>query len=512
VQDITERKRAEEALRESESRLRRFYESGLLGVYYWTTAGRITDANDKFLEMIGYDREELTAGRIDWARMTPPEFRYLDERSLAELQATGVNARPFEKEYLRKDGTRLPIIVAGAMLDEARVNGIGFVLDNTARKQTELALLKADRQKDEFLAMLAHELRNPLAPVVNAVQILRRPGLKDTQLAWCREVIGRQIGHLTRLVDDLLDISRITRGKIELRKEPLAVADLVHRAVETSRPLIESRHHELAVHVPQKPILIEGDEVRLAQVVSNLLNNAAKYTDAGGRIGLSVECAGDEVVLRVRDTGRGIDPGALPHLFDVFYQGDRTLDRAEGGLGIGLSLVKRLVDLHGGTVQALSAGRGQGAEFVVRLPRLPEPPAAEAGADDLATPPSGGLRILVVDDNRDAADSLALLLESDGHTVRTAYDGETALDLARADPPQVVLLDIGLPGLDGYSVARALRQSAEMNGSWLIALTGYGQAEDRDKSRAAGFDWHLVKPVDFEALQGALAEYRVRGG
>lgn len=396
------------------------------------------------------------------------------------------------------------------MLDEARNNGVAFVLDNAARKQFEAALLKADRQKDEFLAMLAHELRNPLAPVVNAAQILGRPGLKNAQFAWCRDVIDRQAAHLTRLVDDLLDVSRISQGKIELRKEPINVADLVQRAIETNRPLIDGRRHELTVLLPPEPILIEGDMVRLAQVVSNLLNNAAKYTDMGGRIGLSVGCDGAEVAIRVRDTGHGIDSESLSHVFDLFYQTNRTLDRSEGGLGIGLSLVKRLVDLHGGTVQAFSAGRGRGSEFVVRLPRLPDPPAIEPVAATMA--PASGFNILVVDDNHDAADSLALLLESDGHRVRTAYDGETGLKMALAEPPRVVLLDLGLPGMDGYAVARALRGSAEMKGSWLVALTGYGQAEDREKTRASGFDRHLVKPVDFNALRGALADYRVRGG
>jgi CheY-like chemotaxis protein len=315
---------------------------------------------------------------------------------------------------------------------------------------------------------------------------------------------------LTRLVDDLLDISRITRGKIELRKEPLAVADIVQRAVETSRPVIDSRRHELTVHVPPEPLLIEGDLIRLVQVVSNLLNNAAKYTDVGGRIGLSAGCDGAEVAIRVRDTGRGLDAEELDRVFDLFYQTDPTIDRSEGGLGVGLALVHRLMELHGGTVLASSAGRGQGTEFVIRLPRLPNPPAAASVVSAMV--PVSGLRILVVDDNRDAVDSLAVLLESDGHTVRRAYDGETALTMALAEPPQVILLDLGLPGMDGYAVARAVRRSTELNGVWLLALTGYGQTNDREKTRAAGFDGHLLKPLAFKALRDALAEYRVHDG
>ncbi|BBL75970.1 PAS domain-containing hybrid sensor histidine kinase/response regulator [Methylomagnum ishizawai] len=512
ARDITEHKRDGEALRESEERFRLLVEAMAIIVWETDPAGELMGDVSGWRSFSGQTPEEWS--HEGWANAIHPEDR---ERALSGWQTAVRLGAVYNAEYRlrRVDGVWRWASVTGTPVrsEDGRIlKWVGMISDITERKQAEAALLKADSQKNVFLAMLAHELRNPLAPITHAVQILRRPGLKDAQLAWCRDVIDRQAGQMTRLVDDLLDISRITRGKIELRKEPLAVADLMLRAVETSRPLINDRRHELTVHLPPEPILIEGDRVRLIQVVSNLLNNAAKYTDTGGRIGLSVECDGAEVGIRVRDTGQGLDPRALPHVFDLFYQTDRTLDRPEGGLGIGLSLVKRLVDLHGGTVQAFSAGRGRGSEFVVRLPRLPDPPTVESVESvAVAMAPSSGLHILVVDDNRDAADSLALLLESDGHRVRAAYDGEEGLKMALAEPPQVVLLDIGLPGMDGYAVARTLRQSAELKGSWLIALTGYGQAEDREKSRAAGFDRHLVKPVDFEALQGALAEYRVRG-
>jgi signal transduction histidine kinase len=377
-------------------------------------------------------------------------------------------------------------------------------------------LREADRRKDEFLAMLAHELRNPLAPVLNAVHILRRVGSNEARLAWCRDVIGRQVEQLTRLVDDLLDVSRITRGKIELRKEPVDLAAIVQRAVETSLPLIDAHRHRFLVELPSEPVRVEGDPIRLAQVVSNLLNNAAKYTDEGGSIGLRVEAAGREVFIRVRDTGRGIDPSALPHLFELFYQVDRTPDRSEGGLGIGLSLVRSLVAMHGGEIRAYSEGRGRGSEFVIRLPQSPDPSAgtarepAAAGHDRPEPGADGGLRLLVVDDNHDAAESLALLLRYKGHAVTTAADGPSALEMALAERPEVVLLDIGLPGMDGYAVARELRQCAELHGTLLVALTGYGQPEDREKSRAAGFDRHFVKPIDFEVLQGLIAEFRGR--
>ncbi len=378
--------------------------------------------------------------------------------------------------------------------------------DISERKQAEAALREADQRKDEFLAMLAHELRNPLAPISNAVQIMKRSSLDETRQAWCRNVIGRQVEHLVRLVDDLLDVSRISRGKIELKKEPLAVSAIVQRAVETSQPLIEARHHAFTVHLPPEPVYVEGDLVRLSQVVANLINNAAKYTDAGGCISLSVEPADDEIFIRVRDNGRGIDPSALPGLFQLFYQVDRTIDRAEGGLGIGLSLVKSLVTMHGGEVGAYSEGRGQGSEFVIRLPCLRESLVCPVFYQTDSKPDEGSLRILVVDDNRDAAQSLSLLLSSEGHEVLQAYDGYTALEVALAERPQVVLLDIGLPGMDGYAVARALRQHPALKMTHLIALSGYGRAMDREQARTAGFNGYLTKPVNFDELQSALTQ------
>ncbi|MGJ0492573.1 ATP-binding response regulator, partial [Methylobacter sp.] len=314
------------------------------------------------------------------------------------------------------------------------------------------------------------------------------------------------VEHLVRLVDDLLDVSRISRGKIELKKEPLAVSAIVQRAVETSQPLIEARHHAFTVHLPPEPVYVEGDLVRLSQVVANLINNAAKYTDAGGCIRLSVEPADDKIFIRVRDNGRGIDPSALPGLFQLFYQVDRTIDRAEGGLGIGLSLVKSLVTMHGGEVWANSEGRGQGSEFVIRLPCLRESLVCPVSYPADSKPDEGSLRILVVDDNRDAAQSLSLLLSSEGHEVLQAYDGYTALEVALAERPQVVLLDIGLPGMDGYAVARALRQHPALKMTHLIALSGYGRAMDREQARTAGFNGYLTKPVNFDELQSALTQ------
>ena len=371
--------------------------------------------------------------------------------------------------------------------------------------QSEEALREADRRKDEFLAVLGHELRNPLAPISNAVQILKRADLDEAQVAWCRDLIGRQVGHLIRLVDDLLDVSRITRGKIDLKKEPLALADIVQRAVETSRPLIDRRRHELIVRLPSEPIRVEGDLVRLVQVVSNLLNNAAKYTESGGRIWLTAQREGGEAVVSVRDTGVGIPAALLPRVFDLFTQMEPNVGCVESGLGIGLALVRSLVHLHDGRVEVHSEGPGQGSEFVVHLPlattQLTDevPPKVQHPA--LHTKP----RILVVNDNADVADSLGMLLKALGAEVHVVYDGMAALKALSVFEPALVLLDLGMPGMDGYEVARQIRQQHRFRDVTLIALTGWGQEEDRRRSRAAGFDHHLVKPVDPDVLQRMLA-------
>ena len=388
---------------------------------------------------------------------------------------------------------------------------VAHVLDISERKRAADTLKETDQRKDEFLAMLAHELRNPLAPISNAIHIMKLPSPDETQLAWCRDVIGRQVEHMVRLVDDLLDVSRISRGKIELKKEALEVSAIVRRAVETSQPLIDAHRHEFSVHLPPEPLYVKGDPVRLSQALSNLLNNAAKYTDEGGRIELTVESAGNEILFRVRDNGRGIDPSALSGLFQLFFQVDRTIDRAEGGLGIGLALVKSLVAMHGGDVWAQSEGRGKGSEFVIRLPCLELSHAVPALGQLSSKPAEGSLRILVVDDNHDAAQSLSLLLTSQGHTVWLAHDGYAALEVAQAERPQVILLDIGLPGMDGYAVARTVRLHPALKTTHLIALSGYGRPEDRELAKTAGFNDYLVKPVNFDELQCALNPVIISG-
>jgi PAS domain S-box-containing protein len=365
----------------------------------------------------------------------------------------------------------------------------------------------ADRRKDEFLAMLAHELRNPLAPIRNALYILKLPGASETVAERARALMERQVEHMVRLVDDLLDVSRIMRGKIELRREPVELATVVARAVETSQPVFEAEGHELTVTVAPEPLPLDGDLVRLAQVVSNLLNNAAKYTERGGKVWLTGGREGDQAVVRVRDTGVGIALDMLPVIFDMFVQADRRTKNSQGGMGIGLTLVRRLVELHGGSVEAHSAGLGQGSEFVVRLPLTHRTGDANGREEPAGQSPAGEAaprRVLVVDDNVDAADSLALLLRMEGHAVTVAHDGLTALTQAAADPPELALLDIGMPKMDGYELARRFRADPALRDVVLVALTGWGQDEDRRRTREAGFDHHLVKPVEPEALHGLL--------
>ena len=370
---------------------------------------------------------------------------------------------------------------------------------------------QAEQRNTEFLAMLSHELRNPLAPIYTAVVLLRRPALSETQIAWVREVIGRQLQHLSRIVDDLLDISRLTQDRVTLRKAPLKLTTIIDQALETSRPALETRKHTLTLALPPKPVWLEGDLTRLVQVVSDLLDNAAKYTHEGGRISLTANAEDEQVVISVNDNGIGIAPEFLPRVFDLFMQSERPLDRATGGLGLGLSLVKRLAELHGGTVEAKSPGLGQGSTFTVRLPKLAAAPFLEAATSETAPrdePSSRRLRVLVVDDNIDAAEGLALWFKLKGFEERMAFDGPAALTAAENFHPEVVILDIGLPGLDGFEVARRLRAQPGMAHALLIALSGYGPAQARCCPQAAEFDYHLAKPVDPDKLYTLIHKYQ----
>jgi signal transduction histidine kinase len=421
---------------------------------------------------------------------------------------------PAVERVLKQVRTERQLVESRALAREALRRQHELEVEIAHRQRAEEMLKEADRRKDEFLAILAHELRNPLAPIRNAAHILEFLMPAEEQLRRPLEVIHRQTRQLARLVDDLLDVSRITRGKINLDKQTLELATVVAQAVETSRPLLEARRHRFDIHLPAEPVYVEADPTRLAQVFSNLLNNAAKYTEEGGHVSLTVEqqsASGDasaprEVLVRIRDSGMGIPAEMLRRIFEPFTQVEHTLDRAQGGLGIGLTLVRRLTELHGGTVQASSEGPGRGSEFVIRLPTA-SPPAPRAGADSsngVVQKPSSRWRILIVDDNRDSADSLAMLLHMLGHEVRTAYDGESGLDAAREFAPNIVLLDIGLPRLTGLEAARRLRHDLGLRDALLIAMTGYGQEEDKRRSHEAGFNEHLVKPVDIWELQALL--------
>ena len=369
---------------------------------------------------------------------------------------------------------------------------------------------EADRRKNEFLAMLAHELRNPLAPIRNAVHIINGTKVADPTVVWARDVIARQVDHMSRMVDDLLDVSRIVRGKVAVHMEPLLLSTLCERAVEASGPLLAARQQELTVDIPADPVVLRGDLVRLSQVLSNLLNNASKFTDAQGKISLRASLKGEGVSIAVSDSGQGIEAEFLPHIFDLFAQGDQALDRAQGGLGIGLTLVKHLVELHKGKVEAFSAGRGLGSQISVYFPAdLSEEGMALPAADapKAARPvQTASRKVLVVDDLAASADTLKVLLELEGYVVRIANDGATALTVAQEFEPDVLILDIGLPGMDGFEVARQLRSRPESKNAVLIALTGYGEAESRLRSQQAGFDHHVVKPADIDFLLSIVSQ------
>jgi signal transduction histidine kinase/DNA-binding response OmpR family regulator len=370
-----------------------------------------------------------------------------------------------------------------------------------------------DRRKNEFLAMLSHELRNPLAPITNAVHVMQTNDTDVKRHDWAREVIGRQVKQLSRLVDDLLDVSRITQNKIELKIEAVDVAAVVAVAVETVRPLIDTQEHALSVLLPEQPMRIRGDFARLAQVLANLLNNAAKYTDRKGRIALTAEQEGAEVVFRVRDSGIGIPASALPTIFELFTQVEQTLDRSQGGLGIGLTLVERLVKMQGGSVSAFSAGKNLGSEFTVRLPAMPVDQRVAAGrraAERYTASSPGEFAILIVDDNRDATDSMAMLLAMEGYDVRVAYDGAQALEAVRTARPDVILLDLGLPGMDGFQVAQRVRADPDNSSIVIVAVSGYGQEEHRSRSSQAGCDHHLVKPIEPAVVSELLASLQSR--
>lgn len=501
-----QRRRAEDALRNSEQRLRALADS--MPEIVWTSLpdGRCDYVNQPWFDYTGMTMQE-TFG-FGWVSAMKEDDV---DRSTENWMHSIETGEPFENEFRFRSRTgkyRWFLGRAQPLRDaEGRiVKWFGNCMDIEDHKRMEQSLKDADRRKDEFLAMLAHELRNPLAPIRNGLEVLAREPGEHQEIV---HLMQEQMEHVIRLVDDLLDVSRIVRGRIELRKQPVELASIVNRAVSAVESTIADRGHDLRVSLPEEDLWVSADPVRLVQIIENLLNNAAKYTENGGRIELHARRLDSAVCLRVRDNGIGIDPELLPRIFELFTQSSRSLDRAEGGLGIGLTLVHRLVELHGGSVSAASDGPGQGSEFSVRLPLI-QPPAAP-------TPSSGHLphsaprRILIVDDNMAAAKMLAMLLASEnGHQVEIAHDGPSALPLLKSFRPQIVLLDIGLPGMDGYEVARAIRKDVQFDDVLLVALTGYGQPEDVQKSLAAGFDEHLVKPPALPDLLQVLVHPRLK--
>jgi PAS domain S-box-containing protein len=636
--DITERKHAEDALRTSERRMRTFYESGIFGAIHWNMGGAITGANDKFLEMVGYSRADLEAGRVHWTEMTPPEYAPLDERSVAELKATGVGT-PFEKEYIRKDGTRIPVIVAGAMLDEKRYEGVAFVLDVTQRKRAERALREGEQRisgiidsamdaiitidekqrimlfnpaaqtmfrcretealgqpidrfiprryrevhsehirdfartgntsramghlralgalrcdgeefpieasisqvqvgeqrlftvilrditerkrqehaleaalaraeqastaKDHFLAVLSHELRNPLAPVTTAVAILRKKLGQEPQMEMLLEMIGRNVQLEARLIDDLLDMTRIARDKVELNRRPVAVCEILRRTTEVCMPDIEARGLHFGINIDQPPHLINADAARMQQVFWNLLKNSVKFTPRGGCVGVRCWRQESQVIVEVADSGEGIEPEAMGRIFNPFEQAERDVTRRFGGLGLGLSISKALVEMHGGSIEGRSRGKGQGATFSVRLPVLGEPreqPGETVAEERIVAKP---LCILLVEDHGDTANVMREFLAFEGHSVELAGDVASAIQLARQHRFDLLISDLGLPDSSGLDLIRELRARGYAGPA--IAMSGFGLEPDIVRSREAGFDAHVTKPPSPERLSRLIA-------
>ncbi|PTR16206.1 PAS domain S-box-containing protein [Nitrosospira sp. Nsp2] len=621
---VKKRKQAEDALRESEERFRRALEIDTIGVIFFNSAGQITEANDAFLTMSRFGREDGEVGLRRCDIVAPPEWMEMFLRAWREFKPTGQTV-PHEREFRRVDGSRWWALFTAKQLDENE--SVGYVIDTTMRKRAEqnlreseerfrvladaspaliwqvdargdvvyvnkpyldmvgmsacelmpngwrsilhpedasaylaaldrakrergrlrhrvrvktawgewrwlksyalpwftagdeyaghvgvsiditeavnaeTALLEADRRKDEFLATLAHELRNPLAPISNALALIGRPD-GESAVPHLLPVISRQVNYMVRLVDDLLEISRITSGKVELRRAATDLNGVLRNSVEASMAFIEENRHKLDLHIPETPLIVYGDPVRLEQVFTNLLNNAAKYTPNGGKIWVSARQEGDAAVVSVRDNGIGILPAMLPRLFDLFAQERRNGAATQEGLGIGLNLVQRLVDMHGGSVEAKSAGKDQGTEIIVHLP-LSQTSEKRAAPETIPTP-APGIRVLVVDDNHDAGEVLAMLLESMGFVAQAVDSGPAALAALPDYQPNVILMDIGMPGMNGYEVARRIREEPQYHHIKLVALTGWGQEKDRVMSRESGFDHHLTKPVDFKILKGLI--------
>lgn len=509
--DVTARRGAERALRRSEQLLTDFFENAAVGLHWVGPDRTILRVNQTELDLLGYSSEEYVGRHISDFHVDKPAIDAIMQRL-----SCGESVQAYEARLLCKNGSIKHVLISSNVLweDGKFVHTRSFTRDITDRKLVEIALREeiarrecaeaalreTDRRKDEFLATLAHELRNPLAPIRQAALISKAANATEAQKRWSHDVISRQVHHMSLLLDDLLDISRITRGTLELRLQVAELADVIDAAVETARPLVDSKRHILTIDSPKYPVRFMADPLRLAQVLSNLLTNAAKYTDAQGEIGLRAEETADSIVIQVKDNGIGIPQESVASVFEMFGQVKSAQDRSEGGLGIGLALSKGLVDLHGGSIEVTSEGVGRGSEFVVRLPRRAAAivPVAESRSGPSA--PLVARRVLIADDNCDGAQSLGMLLRMEGHDVLIVHDGRAAAEAFATFQPEIALLDIGMPEINGYEVARSVRQGSLGRPVTLIAITGWGKDSDKTRALAAGFNHHFTKPIEPEEL------------
>ena len=494
------------ALRASETRLKALFANAAVGIAELESDGELTLVNDALCEILGESRERLIGRGI--CEIAHGDDRDDIESLLRRLSLGHQETFVGERRFVRRGGETIWVRLAVALTRERGdqdTRAVAVIEDVTERKHAEEDLREADRRKDEFLATLAHELRNPLAPIRNSLHIFRMAGIQDPGVARVTDMMERQVQHMVRMVDDLIEVSRISRGKIELRKERVELASVLRNAIDTALPLVEAARHKLTVDVPTEAIMLDADPVRLSQVFANLINNSAKYTPEGGRIDVRVSVEGGVASVCVEDNGEGIPPNMLPRVFNMFTQVN-TGARAQGGLGIGLTLARTLVHLHGGSIEARSEGVGKGCQFLVKLPlaRPVETAAAVEVPKATHAHPLEHRRVLVVDDNHDAADSLGMLLEFLGAEVKIVNDGRAALEAMGTFHPTAVLLDLGMPGMNGLEVARRMREDPKFRKTTLVAVTGWGQREDRRRTHEAGFDYHLVKPADLGALQQIL--------
>jgi PAS domain S-box-containing protein len=507
-----------QALEHANARLESSMSAAEIGSWVWDLREDVVTVDRNLAALYGIEDETaLNADAAQRRQLIHPEDLNVASHTHDDTRRTGVLPST-QFRIVRPDGSERWVIRRGKVHFDADGTPIllaGLLIDVTAQKLAEEALREADRRKDEFLATLAHELRNPLAPIRNAARLLESPAADERQKQWARDVISRQVQRMALLLDDLLDVSRITSGRLHLRKEPVELLTLVTSAVETARPLIDAKHHQLEIVLPPEPIELQVDPLRLSQALSNLLTNAAKYTDPAGRIMLAATLDAQDLTLSVRDSGIGLSALAISRVFEMFSQVDSAVDRTEGGLGIGLALVKGLVILHGGSVGAASDGPGRGSTFTISLPRanvlamrsqtLPVPSTDKLSADPRC-------RVLVADDNVDAGQTMALILKMSGYEVDLASSGREALEIARSRHPHALILDIGMPQMNGYELARHIRKETWGRKALLIAVTGWGQPDDKERARSAGFDQHLTKPVDLAQIERMLASFAAGGG